>query len=239
MHYLQGKYTKKFTPEQPVLYCLSALFPLIAVTIPSIFRNAVTLRGNWLHAVSFGANIVMLLISLTLLFSVVNCITALILSSPKINPQRLDAQLIRIVSKIVALSLSVLVFLEVGQDLGIPVTTLLASAGVSGLVVALAAQDTVKNLFGTIMLMPYKPFYVGERIQVDTYDGVVEDIRLRSTSIRLLTGHQVTIPNDTLARGDIEKIGRRPYIRRSLSIRFPLHSPEPKSKRRWKSFVKH
>lgn len=232
MHYLQRKYTKKFTPERPVLYCLSALFPLIAITIPSIFRytviNAVTLRGNWLYAVSFGANIVMLLISLALVFSVVNCITALILSSPKINPQGLDAQFIRIVSKIVALSLSVLVFLEVGQHLGIPVTTLLASAGVGGLAVALAAQDTVKNLFGTIMLMADKPFHVGERIQVDTYDGVVEDIGLRSTRIRLLTGHQVTIPNDTLTRGDIENIGRRPYIRRSSSIRFPLHTPQAK-----------
>ncbi|MGI9472719.1 MAG: mechanosensitive ion channel family protein [Rubripirellula sp.] len=235
MYSLQRKYAKKHTADHPVLYCFSAIFPLIAVMIPLLFRytviNAVSLRGDWLYAVSFGANIVMLIISLSLVFSVVNCVTALILSSPKINPQGLDAQFIRIVSKIIALSLCVLVFLEIGQYLGIPVTTLLASAGVGGLAVALAAQDTVKNLFGTIMLMADKPFRVGERIQVATYDGVVEDIGLRSTRIRLLTGHQVTIPNDTLARGDIENIGRRPYIRRSSSIHFPLDTARDKIER--------
>ena len=131
----------------------------------------------------------------------------------------------RIVSRLLSISLAVLVFIEGGQYLGIPVTTLLASAGVGGLAVALAAQDTLRNLFGTIMLMADKPFRVGERIVVDDYDGIVEEIGLRSTRIRLLTGHLVTIPNDTLARTDIENVGRRPYIRRVADMRIPLDTP--------------
>ena len=232
---LQRKYLRKHTAERPLLYCISAFFPLLALSVPFLFKyaiiNVVSLRGDWLYAASFIANLAMLVIALVLVFSVVNCITALILSSPKIHPQGLDAQFIRIVSKIAAMTLSVIVFLQIGQYLGIPVTTLLASAGVGGLAVALAAQDTVKNLFGTIMLMADKPFRVGDRIQVDAYDGFVEDIGLRSTRIRLLNGHQVTIPNDTLARGDIENIGRRPYIRRSSCIRFPLDTARQKIER--------
>jgi len=57
---------------------------------------------------------------------------------------------------------------------------------------------------------------------------VVEDIGLRSTRIRLLTGHQATIPNDELARRDIENIGRRPYIRRISNIHLPLDTQREK-----------
>lgn len=70
-----------------------------------------------------------------------------------------------------------------------------------------------------------KPFRIGERIIMDKYDGVVEDIGLRSTKLRLLTGHQAAIPNDKLAGADIENVGRRPHIRRIVDIRIPLNTP--------------
>ena len=146
---------------------------------------------------------------LVAIFAASNRIADMIIASPRIHPQGLDAQLIRIVSKLTSLLASVIVFLAGGQYLGIPLTTLLASAGIGGLAVALAAQDTLKALFGTITLMADKPFRVGERIIFQKYDGVVEDIGLRSTRIRLLTGHQATVPNDELARSDIENVGRR------------------------------
>ena len=90
-----------------------------------------------------------------------------------------------------------ILFLIGGQYLGIPVATLLTSAGIGGIAVALGAQDTLKTLFGTVNLLADKPFRVGDRIIVQQYDGEVEDIGLRSTKIRLLNGHQVTLPNGT------------------------------------------
>jgi MscS family membrane protein len=126
---------------------------------------------------------------------------------------------------------AVILFLEGGQYLGIPVTTLLASAGIGGLAVALAAQDSLKTLFGTVMLLADKPYRVGERIIFGKYDGVVEDIGLRSTRIRLLTGHQANIPNDEITRTDIENVGRRPHIRRSATIEMPSDTPVAKVKR--------
>jgi MscS family membrane protein len=75
------------------------------------------------------------------------------------------------------------------------------------------------------MLMGDKPFRVGERIVFAAYDGVVEDIGLRSTRVRLLTGHQVTVPNDELSRSHIENVGRRPHIRRKGELFFPLDTP--------------
>ena len=112
----------------------------------------------------------------------------------------MNAQLIRIASKIVEYpGNGCALFIFGGQYLGIPIATLLASAGIGGVAIALGAQDTLKNLFATITLMADKPCRVGERIHFGGYTGFVEDIGLRSTNLRLLDGHLVTIPNNELA----------------------------------------
>jgi MscS family membrane protein len=181
-----------------------------------------------LYVASFCANLTALLASLVVVFGASGRSAALIIASPHINPRGLNAQLIRIASRLISLLAAVVVLLEGGHYLGIPVTTLVASAGIGGLALALAAQDVLKTLLGTVMLLSDKPFRVGERIIFGKYDGVVEDIGLRSTRLRLLTGHQATIPNDELARSDIENVGRRPYIRRLADIHIPLDTPREK-----------
>jgi len=209
-----------------VLYCLAIILPLAAVLVPWEIERAaqtyLTLRGTPLYVVNFAADLTALLAILVVVFAISSRVAEVIIASPHINPQGLDAQVIRITARLASLAAAVIVFLEGGRYLGFPLTTLLASAGVGGLAVALASQDTLKNVFGTIMLMADKPYRVGERIIYGKYDGVVEDIGLRSTRIRLLTGHQATIPNDELARSDIENVGRRPHIRRITDIRIPL-----------------
>jgi MscS family membrane protein len=111
------------------------------------------------------------------------------------------------------------------DNIGFRVSTLLAGLGVGGIAIALAAQDTIKNFIGSIMILLDKPYNVGQRIVVKGHDGVVEEIGLRSTKMRLLTGHQTTIPNEEMARVDIENIGRRPHIRRLTNITIPYDTP--------------
>lgn len=213
-------------------YCLSIVFPVLGVLAPFIViilvKDELIIRSMPLYIIDFACLMVSLLAAIYLVFAICNRVAEIIINSPKINPQGLNAQLIRIVSRLMSLVLAVVVFLIGGQYLGIKLTTLLASAGIGGLAVALAAQDTLKTLFGTIMLMADKPFRVGERIQFNKYDGVVEDIGLRSTRIRLLTGNLVTVPNDELARFDIENITLRPHIRRTANIKIPLDTPRDK-----------
>ena len=227
-HVLASRYRYQNIP----LYCLTLVFSILATCVPLLLsffaQQKLTIRGEALYSIEFTCNLVALAASLVLVVGLSNRVAESIIAMPSINPQGLDAQFIRILARLMSLVIVVAVFLMGGQYLGIPVTTLLASAGVGGLAVALAAQDTLKNLFGTIMLMADKPFRVGERIVFGKYDGVVEDIGLRSTRLRLLTGHQVTIPNDELARADIENVGRRPHIRRVTDIRIPLDTPVDK-----------
>ena len=108
---------------------------------------------------------------------------------------------------------------------GKPLNALLAGLGIGGLAVALAAQDTLKNFFGSIMIMLDKPFVVGDRVVVEGADGPVEDIGFRCTRIRTLTGHLVAVPNEKMARVNIENIGRRPSIRRLTNITITYDTP--------------
>jgi MscS family membrane protein len=111
------------------------------------------------------------------------------------------------------------------DNIGFNVSTLLAGLGVGGIAIALAAQDTLKNFLGSIMILLDKPYQIGQRIVVKGHDGVVEEIGLRSTKLRLLSGHQTAIPNEEMARTDIENIGRRPHIRRLTNIAIPYNTP--------------
>lgn len=109
-----------------------------------------------------------------------------------------------------------------------PITSLLAGLGVGGLAVALAAQETIKNFFGSLVIFADKPFELGERIVVGGQDGVVEEVGFRSTRIRTLAGHLVTIPNGELANLMIENIGKRPHIKRVMDIGITYNTPPEK-----------
>jgi MscS family membrane protein len=126
----------------------------------------------------------------------------------------------------------ILVLLQIAQLLtDKPLTSILAGLGVGGLAIALAAQDTVKNFFGSLVIFADKPFQIGERVVVDSTDGVVEEVGFRSTRIRTLEGHLVTIPNGELANKAIQNIGRRPHIRRLFNVAIPLDTPPEKARR--------
>jgi len=107
------------------------------------------------------------------------------------------------------------------QDIG----ALLAGLGIAGLAVSLAAQDSLKNLFGSITILFDQPFQLGERIVFGGYDGVVEEIGFRSTKLRTLTGHLVTIPNSMIVNDPVENIARRPSIRRVLNVTITYDTP--------------
>lgn len=226
---LHLRFRNRWRETSVMKYWLTILFPVVAMLTPLMFKHVaqryLTIRGNPLYIISFCSTLIALLAGVVVIFATSNRIAESIIASPKINPQGLNAQLIRIVSKLSSIVAGATVFLVGGQYLGIPIGTLLASAGIGGLALAFGAQDTLKTLFGTLMLMADKPFRVGERIVFGSYDGVVEDIGLRSTRIRLLTGHQVTVPNDELSRSDIENVARRPHIRRKGELYIPLDTP--------------
>ncbi len=138
-------------------------------------------------------------------------------------------QMVRIVSKVLIILFGSIYLLKAAT--GKPMTTLLAGIGIGGLAVALAAQDTLKNLFGSFMIMVDKPFKVGDRVVAEGFDGYVEEIGFRSTRLRSLTGHLISMPNEKVASVSIENIGMRPSIRRYSNITITYDTPVEKVER--------
>lgn len=114
---------------------------------------------------------------------------------------------------------------------GIDVGPIIASLGIGGLALALAAKGSVENFFGTLTIIFDQPFQVGDRIVVDGYDGTVEMVGFRSIRLRTLTGHLVTIPNDRIVTSSIENISKRPHIRWNTNITITYDTPPEKVKR--------
>ncbi len=102
------------------------------------------------------------------------------------------------------------------NNAGFNVGTLIASLGIGGLAFALAAQDTIKNIFGGITIFSDRPFRIGDRIKVDGFDGIIEDIGIRSTRLRTMDRCLVTIPNFKLVEASVENVSEEP-MRRVLS----------------------
>ncbi len=98
------------------------------------------------------------------------------------------------------------------------VNSLLAAAGVSGLAIGLAAQDTIKNFFGSIVLLVDRPFSIGDWIVAGDTEGIVESVGFRSTKIRTFGKTLITIPNSSIVDRDIDNITRRKVRRIKFNL---------------------
>jgi MscS family membrane protein len=98
--------------------------------------------------------------------------------------------------------------LLIAQSLGADVKAFLAGLGIGGLAFALAAQDTIANFFGSVVVALDQPFRIGETVQIGSTTGMVEDIGLRSTKIRAVDKSLVVVPNKTVATETINNLSR-------------------------------
>lgn len=122
----------------------------------------------------------------------------------------LDDQLLPIIRKAMKITIWAMALVIALNNAGYDVGALLAGLGIGGLAFALAAQDTVANLFGGFTIFADKPFTINERVVLDGYDGIVEEIGIRSTRLRTLAGRLVTIPNSRIANNVVENISSEP-----------------------------
>lgn len=108
------------------------------------------------------------------------------------------------------------------------VSTLVAGLGVGGIAIALAAQKTLENLFGGISIIFDKTIRVGDGCKIGTQTGTVEDIGLRSTSLRTDARTVLTVPNSQLSAMNIENFGMREksYFYHVIGIRVDTSSTQ-------------
>ena len=132
--------------------------------------------------------------------------------------------LITFISKVTKGIIYVIVTFLVMAELNFNLSGLIAGLGLGGVIVALAAQDIAKNLFGGMAIIVDKPFSVGDWIQTTNYSGTVEDISFRSTRLRMTDNTVVTIQNSTLSNEPVINYAKLPMRRFSTTLNLALET---------------
>jgi len=137
----------------------------------------------------------------------------------------LDDQLLPVVrkgSKVFVWSLGTIVALNnAGYDVG----ALIAGLGIGGLALAMAAKDTVSNIFGGFTVFTDRPFTVGDRVKVSGFDGSILEVGIRSTRLKTLDGRVVTIPNATFSDTAVENVSMEPSRKVAVDLGLTYDTP--------------
>ena len=178
--------------QNPIYKTLNIFFPLLGAYLGLKFLN---LPQDIADIIS---KLFRILVITTIAISLANCITPKLAIfkqlNSKVNGKR-DETFINFIIKIIRGIIYIIAAFIIVSELGYDLNGLLAGLGLSGVVVALAAQDAAKNIFGGLVILWDKPFKIGDWIETTNFEGTVEDITFRSTRIRTFENSIVTIPN--------------------------------------------
>jgi MscS family membrane protein len=134
-----------------------------------------------------------------------------------------DPLLASFIGKTVRVVLMIIGGFLVMQNLtGINAAAIVASLGIGGLALALAAKEPLTNIFGTFTILADKPFSEGQWVKIEKYDGFVESVGYRSTRLRTWDGYLVSIPNQKIMTCELENMATREFTRWTTTIRLPI-----------------
>ena len=163
-------------------------------------------------------------VALTVTWMVVRTLAAILraflLPYAERTPNKMDNHMVPVVIKGVSIMLWILGIVVALNNAGYDVGALLAGIGIGGLALAMAAKDTVANVFGGITVFADKPFRIGDRIRISGFDGFVTEVGIRSTRVRTLEGPIVVIPNHKFTDSIVENVTLEPArrIRHELAL---------------------
>lgn len=104
------------------------------------------------------------------------------------------------------------------SNVGVNIGALLGTLGIGGIAFALAAQDTVKNIFGAFTILTDKPFSIGDTVRIDNFEGTIIDVGVRSTKMIDYDKRIITFPNYKIADSSIINITVEPMRRVVMKI---------------------
>lgn len=228
---LAGKIAKRPKQEWIAILLSSIAKPAVILVFALGFKLALfilTLGDRILELMNTVASIINSVALGYFIYSTVDVVDHYLSNWAKKSESKVDDVLAPLVGKAIRIMVAVLVVLNIAVVVsGKDIATILTGIGVGGLAIALAGQDTIKNFFGSLVIFGDKPFEIGDRIVVEGIDGSVESVGFRSTKIRTLDGHLVTMPNSEMVDKAVKNIGKRPYIKRAANITITYNtSPE-------------
>jgi len=160
-----------------------------------------------------------------LAYRLIDVLSAFLAERAAATETKLDDQLVPLVTKSLKVFVSIIGGIFILQNLDVDVGSLLAGLGLGGLAIALAAKDTVANLFGSVMIFVDKPFQIGDWIVLEGMEGTVEDVGFRTSRIRTFYDSQVTVPNALMVNAMVDNYGRRKYRRYKTVLGLTYDTP--------------
>ncbi len=154
-----------------------------------------------------------------------NIVGETIVVSTQLRSRSIDSQLIRLGTRFTGIVVAIGFLIEGANQLGLPAYSVLAGLGVGGFAVALAARDSLANLFGSIVIMFERPFRVGHWIKIGDDEGTVEDVGFRSTRIRTFYNSLISIPNNEVVNTVVDNLGRRWMRRQRFFVQIKYDTP--------------
>lgn len=212
----EGEETGRQVLLNVLIRLLRGLLPLVVIWVSlRIFLLPPTVQ-SFINGLFLAAALVVLLYLITKL---VDVMITMLKARAASTASALDDQLVPLVGRSLKWfiwGIGLLLFLQ--NVLHYNISSLLAGLGIGGLAVAFAAQDTIANIFGAVMIFVDRPFKVGDAVNMEGFEGSIEAIGLRSTRLRTWDGTLVHIPNRTVASTNINNLAARPLRRTNFTL---------------------
>jgi len=192
---------------------------LAALMLPPVAEAILTVAVKFIAAASF----------VWLAYEGVEAIGRILIQRAQEEQDTFNEAIVGFVSRVLKIFVVAFGIVFVAHNIGVNVGSLLAGLGLGGLAFALAAKDTVENLFGSITVLVDRPFRVGDWITIDgSIDGTVESLGLRSTRVRTFYNSVITVPNSMLIRQPVDNYGARQYRRWRTMLAVTYDTPPEK-----------
>ncbi|NDV59824.1 mechanosensitive ion channel family protein [Bacteroides sp. 519] len=132
--------------------------------------------------------------------------------------QRFSSKMMPVVRRTLLVIVWIVGIVMALSNVGVNISALLGTLGIGGIAFALAAQDTIKNVFGAFTILTDRPFNIGDTIKIDSYEGTIVDVGIRSTKMRNYDKRLITFPNYKIADASIVNITAEPMRRVVMNI---------------------
>ena len=166
-----------------------------------------------------GINLAMLYVPKVILAIVVLIVGLFVIKSivkfarKAMNKSSLDEALSKFLSSILGAVLKVALIISIAQMVGVETTSFIAVLGAIGLAIGMALQGTLGNFAGSTLLMLFKPYKVGDYVEIQGHAGTVEEIQIFNTQLKTPDNIVILVPNGAVANGSIKNYSAKPTRR--------------------------
>lgn len=198
---------------------------------PSAWKMAPVTKVGWKMVIYRSYQIGVIFAVTWALMRLIDFFGLILMHRASQTESKTDDQLVPFIRESIKIVVAILsVFFALGAVFHLNIASLVAGLGIGGIAVALAAKESLENLFGSFTIFLDKPFVVGDLVKIGNVTGNIEKIGFRSTRIRTVDKTYVTIPNKKMIDGELDNLTLRTFRRSSFMIGLTYDTPPAKMK---------